>query len=223
MQGGSKSSSSSSSSLPGSADSTVTPAAAASAAGTSGVESAPNNNNEDEGVPGDIAGDGVVGNGEGGEEGEKVEGGSGTGRRREVPLTEREGFAVARQVLPGRGEGLEMDLEALRGMRSEVNKVARGPVVCRVCVYVCVCNCFFREKTREKPFRFVCARACVIFVSVLFFVVARLRKESHAVRFKSALCMFGISGVTYACCCVSVVCALFRSIFYQVADKKRAS
>ncbi|CAM9908799.1 unnamed protein product, partial [Pylaiella littoralis] len=53
-------------------------------------------------------------------------GGSGPGRRREAPLTEREGFAVARKVLPGGGEGLEMDLEALRVMRSEVNKLKRG-------------------------------------------------------------------------------------------------
>ncbi|CAM9274655.1 unnamed protein product [Ectocarpus sp. 6 AP-2014] len=48
------------------------------------------------------------------------------GRRREAPLTEREGFAMVKKVLPGGGEGLEMDLEGLRDMRSNVNKIKRS-------------------------------------------------------------------------------------------------
>ncbi|CAN0177223.1 unnamed protein product, partial [Ectocarpus fasciculatus] len=63
--------------------------------------------------------------GSGGPVGE-VGGRGNIGRRREAPLTEREGFAVVKKVLPGGGEGLEMDLEGLRDMRSNVNKIKRS-------------------------------------------------------------------------------------------------
>lgn len=131
--GSKSSSSSSSSSLPGSAESAVTPASPAAAAAVAptlataagGGGEAANSSTEDEsetrGVPGDVAGVG----GKGEREKVAVEGGGGPGRRRELPLSEREGFSVVSKVLKGRGEGLEMDLEALRVMRSDVNKVRR--------------------------------------------------------------------------------------------------
>ena len=54
--------------------------------------------------------------------------GSARERRRgaEAPLPEREGFALVKKLLPGGGEGLEMDVDRLRSMRSEVNQVGHA-------------------------------------------------------------------------------------------------
>ena len=41
----------------------------------------------------------------------------------EPPLPERKGFAKVKKLLPGGGEGLEMDVDRLRSMRTEVNQV----------------------------------------------------------------------------------------------------
>eukprot|EP00752_Nemacystus_decipiens_P007675 g6861.t2 len=130
-EGSLKDTTSSSSSLPGSADSSVavTPTSAAASEGAqAGLDGASGGG----GSGGGVAAEGDDSAGGGG----KVAGGAGAGasgagvgapnRRREAPLTEREGFAVAKKVLPGGGEGLEMDLEALRVMRSEVNKLKRS-------------------------------------------------------------------------------------------------
>ena len=43
-------------------------------------------------------------------------------RRREVPLTERVGFEALRNILPEGGDGLEMDVERLKSLRSQANQ-----------------------------------------------------------------------------------------------------
>lgn len=49
---------------------------------------------------------------------------------RERALNEREGFAGIKAVLPEHGEGLVMDMETLRNMRSQTNKVCKRSVPC---------------------------------------------------------------------------------------------
>lgn len=50
------------------------------------------------------------------------EGGARSERRRKAPLTERIGFESIRKILPEGGDGLEMDVERLRSLRSEIGK-----------------------------------------------------------------------------------------------------
>ena len=65
------------------------------------------------------------------------EGGARSERRRKAPLTERIGFESIRKILPEGGDGLEMDVERLRSLRSEIGKarccsfVSMEILVCR--------------------------------------------------------------------------------------------
>lgn len=70
-------------------------------------------------------------------------GGDRSERRRKTPLTERKGFESIRKILPEGGDGLEMDVERLRSLRSEISKA-------RCCSFVSAEMFVCRQLVRRK-------------------------------------------------------------------------